>query len=29
VIEQKVWVVKQTIQSMLHRALKDRKSIFF
>lgn len=29
VIEQKVWVVKQTIQSMLHRNLKERKSIFF
>jgi 1-acyl-sn-glycerol-3-phosphate acyltransferase len=29
VIEQKVWVVKQTIQSMLHRALKERKSVFF
>lgn len=29
VIEQKVWVVKQTIQSMLHAALKERKSIFF
>ena len=29
VIEQKVWVVKQTIQSMLHRGLKERQSIFF
>lgn len=28
VIEQKVWVVKQTIQSMLHRGLRDRRSIF-
>jgi 1-acyl-sn-glycerol-3-phosphate acyltransferase len=28
VIEQKVWVVKQTIQSTLHRMLKERKSIF-
>ncbi len=29
VIEEKVWVVKQTIQSMLNRGLKKRKSIFF
>lgn len=29
VIEQKVWVVKQTIQSMLHRGLNERRSIFF
>ncbi len=29
VIEQKVWVVKQTIQSMLHRGLKERRSVFF
>ncbi len=29
VIEQKVWVVKQTIQSMLHRGLRERRSIFF
>lgn len=29
VIEEKVWVVKQTIQSMLNRGLKDRKSIFW
>jgi len=29
VIEQKVWVVKQTIQSMIHRGLRERKSIFF
>lgn len=29
VIEQKVWVVRQTIQSMLHRGLKERQSIFF
>lgn len=29
VIEEKVFVVKSTIQSMLNRALKTRKSIFF
>jgi hypothetical protein len=29
VIEEKVWVVKSTIQSMLNRGLKERKSIFF
>ncbi|MDQ3036484.1 MAG: acyltransferase family protein [Myxococcota bacterium] len=29
VIEQKVAVVKQTIQSMLHHGLKERKSIFW
>lgn len=29
VIEEKVWVVKQTIQSMLNRGLKERKGIFF
>lgn len=29
VIEEKVWVVKATIQSMLNRGLKDRKSIFW
>lgn len=29
VIEEKVWVVRQTIQSMLNRGLKERTSIFF
>ena len=29
VIEEKVWLVKATIQSMLNRGLKARKSIFF
>ncbi len=29
VIEEKVWVVKTTIQSMVNRGLKERKSIFF
>lgn len=29
VIEEKVWVVKATIQSMLNRGIKERKSIFF
>lgn len=29
VIEEKVWVVKATIQSMINRGLKDRKSIFW
>jgi 1-acyl-sn-glycerol-3-phosphate acyltransferase len=29
VIEEKVWVVKSTVQSMLNRGLKERKSIFF
>jgi 1-acyl-sn-glycerol-3-phosphate acyltransferase len=29
VIEDKVWLVKQTIQSMLNRALKERKHIFW
>jgi 1-acyl-sn-glycerol-3-phosphate acyltransferase len=29
VIEEKVWVVKQTIQSMINRGLKERKSIFW
>ena len=29
VIEEKVWVVKATIQSMLNRGLMDRKSLFF
>ena len=29
VIEEKVWVVKQTIQSMLNRGLKERKGLFF
>ncbi len=29
VVEEKVWVVKQTIQSMLNRGLKERKGIFF
>jgi hypothetical protein len=29
VIEEKVWVVKATIQSMLNRGLTDRKSLFF
>jgi 1-acyl-sn-glycerol-3-phosphate acyltransferase len=29
VIEEKVWVVKATIQSMLNRGLKQRKSLFF
>jgi hypothetical protein len=28
-IEEKVWVVRSTIQSMLNRGLKERKSIFF
>ncbi len=28
-IEEKVWVVKQTIQSMLNRGLKERKGLFF
>jgi 1-acyl-sn-glycerol-3-phosphate acyltransferase len=28
-IERKVWVVRTTIQSMLNRGLKDRKSVFF
>jgi 1-acyl-sn-glycerol-3-phosphate acyltransferase len=29
VIEEKVFVVKTTIESMIHRGLKARKSIFF
>lgn len=29
VLEEKVWLVKQTIQSMLNRGLKARKGIFF
>jgi 1-acyl-sn-glycerol-3-phosphate acyltransferase len=29
VIEEKVWVVKSTVQSMINRGLKERKSIFF
>ena len=29
VIEAKVWTVKQTIQTMIHRGLKERRSIFF
>jgi len=29
VIEEKVWVVRATIQSMLNRGLKERKGIFF
>jgi 1-acyl-sn-glycerol-3-phosphate acyltransferase len=29
VIEEKVWVVKATIQSMINRGLKDRKSLFW
>lgn len=29
VIEEKVWVVRQTIQSMINRGLKERKSIFW
>jgi 1-acyl-sn-glycerol-3-phosphate acyltransferase len=29
VIEEKVWVVKATIQSMVNKGIKDRKSLFF
>jgi 1-acyl-sn-glycerol-3-phosphate acyltransferase len=29
VIDEKVWLVKQTIQSMLNRALKERKHVFW
>jgi 1-acyl-sn-glycerol-3-phosphate acyltransferase len=29
VIDEKVWLVKQTIQSMLNRGLKERKHIFW
>lgn len=29
VIEQKVWTVKQTIQSMVNRGLKERRGLFF
>lgn len=29
VIEEKVWVVKTTIQSMINRGLKERKGVFF
>jgi 1-acyl-sn-glycerol-3-phosphate acyltransferase len=29
VIEEKVWLVRQTVQSMLNRALKERKHIFW
>jgi hypothetical protein len=28
-LEEKVWVVKQTIQGMLNRGIKERKSLFF
>lgn len=28
IIEEKVWIVKQTIQSMLNRGLKERKGVF-
>jgi 1-acyl-sn-glycerol-3-phosphate acyltransferase len=29
VIEEKVWVVKATIQSMLNKGLRQRKTVFF
>ena len=29
VIDEKVWLVKQTIQSMLNRGLKERTHIFW
>ena len=29
VMGEKVWVVRQTIQSMINRGLKQRKSLFF
>jgi 1-acyl-sn-glycerol-3-phosphate acyltransferase len=29
VIEEKVWLVRATIQSMVHKGLRERKSIFF
>jgi 1-acyl-sn-glycerol-3-phosphate acyltransferase len=29
VIEEKVWLVRQTIQSMLNRALKERRRVFW
>jgi len=29
VIEEKVWLVRQTIQNMLNRGLRERKSVFF
>lgn len=29
VIEEKVWIVKATVQSMINRGLKERKSVFF
>jgi 1-acyl-sn-glycerol-3-phosphate acyltransferase len=29
VVEEKVWVVKQTIQSMVNRGLKERRAIFW
>jgi len=29
VIEEKVWIVKATIQSMINRGLKERKGVFF
>jgi 1-acyl-sn-glycerol-3-phosphate acyltransferase len=29
VMEEKVWLVRATIQSMLHKGLRERKSIFF
>ena len=29
VIEEKVWVVQQTIQSMVNRGLKERSGIFW
>jgi hypothetical protein len=29
VVEEKVWVVKQTIQSMINRGLRERKAVFW
>ncbi len=29
IMEEKVWLVRQTIQSMINRGLKERKSLFF
>jgi 1-acyl-sn-glycerol-3-phosphate acyltransferase len=29
IIEEKAWLVRQTIQSMINRGLKERKSLFF
>ena len=29
VIEEKVWTVKATVQSMVNRGLKERKAIFW